>query len=224
MIDRALSIVRNPAIVEQMPDLIVYLKVRMSFDHLLRRALWLAFAATIALVPCAGAAERLLTADFDGDGRHDRVAIDHQDPSLLTVWLSATGATEQIRNARPLLRVAALDLDGDHRPELIATDTSAAGLHVWKKHGRRGFRLYHARAPAPIELSTPRGTAARQDSADSLEGLPDVPHPQESLSSRYIPSAATDGGLTLATRPDRAFVSGARLTPTAPRPPPLSLA
>ena len=112
----------------------------MSFVHLLRRALWLACAATIGFAPCAVAAERLLSADFDGDGRHDRVAIDRRDPSLLRVWLSATGATELIRNARPLLRVAAIDLDGDRRPELIATDTSVAGLHVWKKHGRRGFR------------------------------------------------------------------------------------
>jgi hypothetical protein len=198
----------------------------MSFVQLLRRALWLACAATIGFVPCAGAAERLLTADFDGDGRHDRVAIDRQDSSLLRVWLSATGATELIRNARPLLQVAAIDLDGDHRPELIATDTSVTGLRVWTKHARRGFRLYHARTPPPIELSTPRGTPGHENSADSLEGegLPDVPHPQESLSSRCIPFSTPGDGLALPAGLDHAFVSGARLTPLAPRPPPLSVA
>jgi hypothetical protein len=61
----------------------------MSFAHLLRRALWLACAATILVVPRAGA--------------------------------SATDATEVIRNARPLLRIASTDLDRDHRPDLVAT-------------------------------------------------------------------------------------------------------
>jgi hypothetical protein len=193
----------------------------MAFIHRPGRAFWLAAAATILLVPCAGAAERLPTADFDGDGRHDRIAIDGEDPSLLHVWLSATGASELIRSARPLLRVAAIDLDGDHRPELIATDVSTSGLRVWTKRGRLAFRPYRPGHPVSRDVLYRGGRTVDDDSADSLVGLPGSPYLEKSLISSRAPHAASIELVTRSTPPNRTFTSSARLASIAPRPPPV---
>ena len=93
---------------------------------------------------------------WTGTATPTRLAIDRAEPSVLHVWLSTTGATHLIRSPRALLRIAATDVDGDHRPELIATEASASELRVWKRDGpRRGFEPYtpprapdHA-APSP---------------------------------------------------------------------------
>jgi hypothetical protein len=195
----------------------------MFFATALRRALWLACTCAVLVAPRAAAAERLVAADFDGDGRSDRVAIDRKEPSVLHVWLSSTGTTDVIRNARPLLRVVAADLDGDHRPELIATDTSATGLRIWKRDTRRGFSAYRARHSVPRPTGPSSGKTAEDDPDDPAEDLPESQRLPASLDRGLVPVGVTQS-LILAAQPNRAPASTTWFVPSAPRPPPAVLA
>lgn len=116
-------------------------------------ALWVLCACLLLLSRAAAAGEPALAVDFDGDGRRDTVRLDHQRPSVLRVWLSATGTTQVLVSRGALRHVAATDLDGDHRPELIASDGESR-IHVWK-HLSRGFRRYQPRAATPKVLAPP---------------------------------------------------------------------
>ena len=186
-----------------------------------RRALWIA-CACLLLLPCVvAAAEPALAIDFDGDGRHDRVLIDTQQPSVLHVWLSASDTLQVLHSHVPLQNVAATDLDGDHRPELIARD-SDAHIQVWTPH-RRGFRKYRPRHSIPHELTTPaqrRVDDGNGEPAGVLTGaafaasVPVRGSPRAPTASVSLPSDphGTRGRGTFAAR--RSF---------APRPPPARL-
>lgn len=104
-------------------------------------------------------------ADFDGDGHRDRVAIDAAEPSIVRVWLSATRSTHIIHSEQPLRAITAVDLNGDHRAELIAT-TRSSGLHVWTK-ARSGFRAYQRKHPNPRNFDHPDRRTINDDDDDA---------------------------------------------------------
>jgi hypothetical protein len=167
----------------------------------------------------SAAAERFLTADFDGDGRHDRVTLDQRDPSVLRVWLSTTNSTLLIRSASPLVGIAATDLDGDHRAELIARGDSAV-LQVWtNKHtGFHAFRANRtsqpslaARHPEGIDDGPAGETLEFSSTNTSLLGLLLSPRPR-------APAAAVRAVPRQAPAPSAPVLLNA---PFAPRPPPL---
>src|SRR3954471_1154904 len=110
---------------------------------MLNRWFWMMCGCLLLLPHLAAASEPLLATDFDGDGQRDHVVVDRGDPLSVQVWLSATDTTQIIHTHVPLLQVIAADLDGDHRPELIARD-SKSHLHVWTRAGD-GFHRYRAR-------------------------------------------------------------------------------
>src|SRR5262245_51396938 len=83
------------------------------------RALSLVCLCVLLLTPRAEAGRRRLFADFDADGRRDRVTLDAHEPWIVRIWLSATRSTHIIRSAQPLRAITAVDLNGDRRPELI---------------------------------------------------------------------------------------------------------
>jgi hypothetical protein len=114
----------------------------------LRQALWV--FACVLLLPHFAVAEPSLAIDFDDDGRRDQFILDHREPSVLHVWLSASNTTQVIRTRVPLLQVVATDLDGDQRPELIARD-SESRIHVWtRKH--KWFHSYRPHSVVPLVL------------------------------------------------------------------------
>jgi hypothetical protein len=183
-----------------------------------RRVLWMACACLLLLPYVVAAAEPALAIDFDGDGRHDRVLIDTQQPSVLRVWLSGSDTLQVLYSHVPLQNVAATDLDGDHRPELIARD-SQAHIQVWTPH-RRGFRKYRPRHSVPHELTTPtqrRVEDGNGEPAGVLSGAAFAP----SVLVRGSPRAPTTG-VSLPSAPHRA--RGRRTFAAhrsfAPRPPP----
>jgi len=123
------------------------------------RALWLACLCALLLVPRADAHDRALTADFDGDGHGDHVTFTSYEPSVVRIWLSATKTTHVIRSSEPLRTVAAADLDGDHRAELLASNRST-GLHVWTR-GRNRFRTFRQKdTRQPVGFSSSRHRAS----------------------------------------------------------------
>jgi hypothetical protein len=113
--------------------------------------------ACVCAVLCAAnayAASPTVVADLDGDGHGDHVSFDANEPSVVRIWLSATGSVHIIRSAQPLRAITAVDLNGDHRSELIAT-TQSSGLHVWTKARRDGFRAYRRKHPPRRDFSQP---------------------------------------------------------------------
>jgi hypothetical protein len=97
----------------------------------------------------------VVVADFDGDSRHDFAELEHSR-LVLRVWLSATERTAVIQTRTPIAAIAAADLDGDRRAELIGSGTSAA-LHVWKQR-KHGFVPVapHRRLPGAASGRAPR--------------------------------------------------------------------
>lgn len=184
----------------------------------LRQAFWI-LCACVLLLPHVAAADPSLAIDFDGDGRRDQVMLDGREPSVLHVWLSASGTTQLIRTRVPLLQVVAADLDGDHRPELIARDTDSQ-IHVWTRK-RTGFHSYRPRHAAP--------SAPGQQGFGNIEDT-DLEPPGEITSTPFAPFALMlcasprAPGLEASTaRASHAARAGRSLTavdPFAPRPPP----
>ncbi|HKW03307.1 MAG TPA: VCBS repeat-containing protein, partial [Vicinamibacterales bacterium] len=97
------------------------MRLRAAFAKLLS---WAAVSAALFFQPATALADAVY-ADFDRDGKRDVVSIVPGSKSTLQVWLSATQTLRHLRLSRPVLRVVALDLDGDGRPEIVASDTDA---------------------------------------------------------------------------------------------------
>jgi len=183
--------------------------------------LW-ALCACLFLLPLAagasGAAEPSLAVDFDGDGRHDTVRLDRHRPSVLRIWLSASDTTQVLVSRRPLSHVAATDLDGDHRPELIASD-SQSRLHIWTPRAR-GFRRYQPRHSIPKALTSPtrpRVDGRNREPEEVLTGVAFGP-PALSRTEHLAPPA----GASRVCVPRREVTCPASpaARPFSPRPPP----
>jgi hypothetical protein len=132
----------------------------MSVSRLSRRLGWLTLLALLCWPRAAIAAEPVeqqVYADFDGDGQRDHAAVDATESSILRVWLSKTQRAGVLRAQSPVVRLAALDLDGDGRVDLVATTARSTGLHVWKARGGR-FKRYQ---PRPIATTLTPGTTHR---------------------------------------------------------------
>jgi hypothetical protein len=187
---------------------------------LLRQALCFACLGVLLLAPRVHAMDAAVAADFDGDGVPDRVTVDRLEPSLVRIWLSRTGTTDVIHSREPLLHIVATDLDGDYRPEIIASKASP-GLQIWTR-GRKGFRAFH-----------PRRVSRQSDL--------NVPHPRARDKSNSAPVCAAWEVKPLAPSPkpaDRAWapsrvdwqqtpayvsrlVTARHFLRRAPRPPPV---
>jgi hypothetical protein len=158
-------------------------------------------------------------ADFDGDGRRDRVSLDATEPSIVRIWLSATKSTQIIRSSQPLLAITAVDLNGDRRSELVAT-TRSPGLHIWTK-AHKGFRTYVRKRP-------PSRGFGRQDRR-TVDDEEDDAGPAAGASKPVLTPIATsvhrrgppDDVRVDAREPIFTVRSATPLTPSSPRPPPL---
>jgi len=138
---------------------------------------------------------------------------------VVRIWFSATRTTETIRSPQPLRDIAAVDLNGDRHPELIASNRSR-GLQVWMK-AHAGFRHYRRKRPvAPRDIAYPERRRVNDDAAldaAAIGGARPVPMslasgPRRRFLLPAIPRYASD--VTHAARsalPNSAF---------APRPPP----
>jgi len=165
----------------------------------------------------ASASTPFVIADFDGDGHVDRADLTGGDQSAVRVWLSATGRTAVLRSAAPVLEMAARDLDGDRRAELIVSSTSS-GLHIWKKRGK-GFRSVHPKPVAPGVLSAPSRHRVNDTPADSSDAVsPAAPCP---LALALAPAPQPSAPACLSTQLIPTRLSSEFLVPAGPRPPPL---
>jgi hypothetical protein len=183
----------------------------------LRLGLSLVCAWTLLLAPRVSAAARTV-ANVDGAGLRGHATIG-QDPILLHVWLSSTRITDVIHGWEPVLHVAAVDLDGDARPELIVSSRSA--LHVWDRttHAFRPYRISRRqdlrRRLASIHC---RASDAGPDGADLSPYEYWRIAPVLPAQASYEP--LTRGAWREPSRPIRGPTLRPAFHPTAPRPPP----
>jgi hypothetical protein len=173
----------------------------------------------LVLVRFASATEPTLSADFDGDGDRDHAVLDHAEPTLLHVWLSSTNATATIRSQTPIIHLAATDLDGDRRSELIAGDRT--GLRIWTKT-HHDFRSYRPRRAAPATLASPIHRALHESTTDSQSDVTWSADPTLAVLSRAGPRAPTPGAVIVRPTVASRLRSALPHSPFAPRPPPHS--
>ena len=188
---------------------------RLTLGH----TAWMMCALLLLLPNFAASGELSLTIDFDSDGRHDRVVLDRQNPAVLRVWLSASDTTQVIHARVALVRVIATDLDGDHRPELIATDSNSQ-IHVWTRK-RKGFHSYRPRNAAPAPLKQPTRRRGVDWDTESPGAIPSGGSARWTWAPCPSPSALTPRrAIPFASHTVRACESSTAVTPFAPRPPP----
>ena len=184
------------------------------------RLFWLLCACCVAF-PLTATANGLLAADLDGDGRSDYVATDYREPHVLHVWLSSTDTTQIIRTKARAQQIAAVDIDGDHKPELVWRN--GVKLHVLKRADGNGkFKRVRAKHVAP-KSQTPTDAPNADDHDTDLPaadggGIVDVAGPPRAIvvcvPEARAPSAFLETALLLRESPSSfAFV---------PRPPPVS--
>ncbi len=114
---------------------------------------WVALVVVV-LLPRTALADHLVAADFDGDGKRDFASVDRPLSPGVRVWLSSTRKSRLLTSERPLLDLAARDLDGDGRDELIAFDGSPT-LQIWKASHHKKFARYPARRLLACSRSEP---------------------------------------------------------------------
>jgi hypothetical protein len=187
-------------------------------DPTLRRGMHLAFLCAFVFATRANAAGRVI-ADFDGDGRGDHVTLDAVDARVVRIWFSATRTTEIIRSPQPLRDIAAVDLNGDRHPELVASNRSH-GLQVWMK-AHAGFRHYRRkRRAAPRDIGHPERRRVDGDTgsdAAAIGGAKPVP-----VSLAVGPRRRSLIAAVRCNAPDVTHAARSALpdSPFAPRPPP----
>jgi hypothetical protein len=184
----------------------------------IHRAVWLAGVCLAVAAPRASANPSIV-ADFDGDGRRDRAMVEQRTPSVLRVWLSTTQESSKLYAKSPILAMAAGDLDGDRRDELIAADSS--GLQIWTTFSGEFKPVHPPQAPPGALTRTVRHTVG-EGSDDAPVGVAAAGPPPvaPAFTIHPIPPQVSSG---LWHHGTSAAGSTRLLTPFAPRPPPLAL-
>ena len=192
--------------------------VRSSLTRAVRllSVLWLIL---FTLAPSARASDLGVTADFDGDGRCDRALRDRYEPSIIHVWLSKSGRTAIVRTRTAVSAIAATDLDGDRRAELVTADATTR-LQIWTKR-RGGFRSVRAQKIRPGIQQVPRHRASDREPAPNDDSDVTSHNVQALILARYSGPRAPDAQVISAAhagtpryQPDPSF------GPSSPRPPP----
>lgn len=192
----------------------------MSVHRSPRRIGWLVLVLGLMLWPRASFADQQVYADFDGDGRRDHATFDPAHASVLRVWLSSNQRAGVLHSRLHLLRLAAVDLDGDGHPELIATDRRA-GLHIWKAGSGR-FRPYRHRHPGtPRVAHRAPGKTVEDDPSSPDDSAPSRPYGSPADLDACPPRiACAVGGSTEVVPPDRRIAARHTLDSSSPRAPP----
>ena|SRR5581483_8936884 len=188
----------------------------------LHRAFWLAWIVLSASATLAAAApQSLADADLDGDGRVDLVTVESGPPFVLHIWLSSTATTQTVRSRTAVAQVVATDIDGDHRPEIVARGEGFR-LHVWRRSWR-GFHAVHPRRSSPAAFR--HGNPHQFDDGPSSSGsaVPGFRIGSPSLTSAIEPPIPPLRSAAWQQRRSRAPDSQARHWNAGPRPPPTAL-
>ena len=166
------------------------------------------------------ASHHTVVGDFDGDGRHDHATLKrHAHSSEIRIWLSTTNETTVIHSPDRIGAIAARDLDGDHRDELIGRES--LNLQIWSVR-EQGFHRLH---PQKEDRAAWNGSSA----PNRVEDPPDEEPAADATAGAYSiavllaprPRAPDLIPAVLASPVSAGFKSAPLLAPVAPRPPPV---
>jgi hypothetical protein len=189
--------------------------MRRSRGHVLA----LAYATAFLCASPAFANQRVI-ADFDGDGVRDQVSLSRHDPTVVRVWLSSTRRIDVIHSREPILQIAAADLDGDARKELVARVPTS--MRVWVRRNGH-FQSYRPRHRAVTSrISRARSHGSNADPLNAELSVTEYSLIAPSLESTVLALPPPRVAWTDGTNPVRGPSSGAPVHPFTPRPPPLS--
>jgi hypothetical protein len=161
-----------------------------------------------------------VSGDFDGDGIGDYGSVSTQDPTIVRIWLSSTNRMAVIHSREPVLQLAAADVDGDSRSDLVARVRSS--LRVWvRKDGR--FHRYRVR-PRIVNsrFTRTRNHAGNADPLCAELNATEYSLVSPSLHSTVLTMMPVLTGWIDLSHPVRGPTSGAPVFPFTPRPPPAS--
>jgi len=140
----------------------------MSAPVRARRVPFWLFWLALLLAPQVAWADSHIIADFDGDGRQDHAVVDHRSTAI-HVWLSGSRRISTIPNPTRARQLAARDLDGDRRDELLVAGAST-GLAVWTLESTGAFvEVRDQSPPGPGVSSEYRLEDAADDGQDGAE-------------------------------------------------------
>jgi hypothetical protein len=192
----------------------------MSVPRSSRRFGWFVLVLGLMLWPRTSYADQQVYADFDGDGHRDHATFDPAHASLMRVWLSSNQHAGVLHSRMPLMRLAAVDLDGDGRPELVATDRRA-GLHVWKAGGGRFAPYRHRRATTPRVTHRVPGRTVTDDPSSPDDTAASRPYGSPADLDACPPQIAWAANAgTPVLPPDRRLAARHTLDSSSPRAPP----
>jgi hypothetical protein len=181
---------------------------------------WLTWALLMVCARHAAAADRVV-ADLDGDGVRDHVVVSQSDRTLVRVWLSSTHRMALIHSREPVLSLAAADVDGDSRADLVAGMKSAVRIWV-RKDGR--FRAYSVRNHSfNSRFSRTRNRAGNADPLCAELNATDYSHVAPPVESTVLTMTPVRTVWTDLSHPVRGPTSGSPVLPFTPRPPPAAL-
>jgi len=181
-----------------------------------RRPLWLVLVWLLG-APLAAQASPAIVADFDGDGQRDRAELVASEPASVRIYLSGTHKIAVIRSATPILGLAARDLDGDKRDELIARGSSTR-LQVWTQH-HNSFGKFHARhnpSRSRAGLNEERAESGPAESALDPDSAPSYPLALSTITPR---TSVSPNALVVLVRQVAGHASPV-IAPLGSRPPP----
>ena len=141
------------------------------------------------------------------------------EPSVIQIWLSKSSRTAIVRTRTAVSAIAATDLDGDRRAELVTADATTR-LQIWTKR-RGGFRTVRVHRTRPGIQHVPRHRTGEREPFARTIFPTSARTPSALIAHRYSGPRAPDAYVIRAAHADTTLrKSDASFGPSAPRPPP----
>lgn len=183
-----------------------------------RRILWIVWVCLL-VARVSAASNPIVMGDFDGDGQNDPATlVSRAALPAIQVRLSTTHDLTVLQLPAPASRLAAADLDGDQRDELIAGGATAR-IYVWTVRDQTFQQMSRRPASAGLSDRTPDGVNDGPDS--SLTAVP-APEPMRAALADVLRARAPTAATARILPEDVDGLSPSFLFPLAPRPPPSS--